>query len=454
MNPSARRSTSSNRAPKARFSLGKGLLAVLILSGACPARDPAAADREYLEKASALNESAIAKMRSGNLDGAEFDLLQAIEYAGGDVQKLRKNLSVVYYEKGVRAIQKNKDFFEASRYLKQALDADPQNARYSKAYASALFLEAKARAAQGMHDRALELYEAGAARDPDNLHVWVQAADYAWSIQRLDKAAVFLEKARGIAPDDRNVRVLEERVRSARREESHSTETSEHFILSADAAQIAREGAHQVLYELEQAYAEVGYKLSVYPKKKIAVVFYPLKDFHTHWKLPNRVDGYYDGKLRIPYSSKGLPEAVMKPIVRHELTHAFIGSAAAHPVPRWLNEGIAQWVEGRQLDMKAKDALVIHQITKRLPPVQHIDSALAHQNNPFNNTEITLAYMKSLTLVEYLVEQGGIWKVMQLVQNNHPGQFENVLKKTFGLDYNTLEANWQIWIERKRYDDK
>ncbi|MCG3175086.1 MAG: hypothetical protein MOGMAGMI_00008 [Candidatus Omnitrophica bacterium] len=453
MSHSARRSTSSNRGPEParkdpRFR-ATALLTALLSAGAGPAW---AADREYLEKASALNDSAVAKMRQGNFDGAEYDLLQAIEYAGGDVQKLRKNLGVVYYEKGVRALQQRKDFFEASRYLKQALDIDPQNTRYAKAYASTLFLEAKARAAQGLHDRALELYEAGTARDPSNLHVWVQAADYAWSIQRLDKAAAFLERARKIAPDDRNVKVLEERVRSARREESHSTETSEHFILSADAAQIAREGAHRVLYELEQTYAEVGYKLSVYPKRKITVVFYPLKDFHDHWRLPNRIDGYYDGKLRIPYSSKGLPEAVMKPIVRHELTHAFIAAASPHPVPRWLNEGIAQWVEGRQLDMKAKDALVIHQITRRLAPVAHLDKALGHQNNPFNNTEMTLAYMKALTLVEYLIEQGGIWKVMQLVQGSEPGDFEKVLKKNYGLDYNRLEADWQVWIERKRYN--
>lgn len=451
MNPSTRRSTSLNRASRARLSLSKGLPAVLILTS-CLCGEAAAADREYLKKALALNESADAKMRAGNLDGAEFDLLQAIEYAGGDAQKLRKNLGVVYYEKGVRAIQKKKDFFEASRYLKQALDTDPQNAIYAKAYASALFLEAKARAAQGMHDRALELYQAGAERDPTNLHVWVQAADYAWSVQRLDKAVAFLEKARAIAPEDRNVRVLEQRVQAARAEESHKTEISEHFILSADAAQIAREGAHQVLYELEQAYAEVGYKLSVYPKNKIAVVFYPLKDFHSHWKLPNRVDGYYDGKLRIPYSSEGLPEAVLKPIVRHELAHAFIGSISPRPAPRWLNEGIAQWVEGRKLDMKAKDALVIHQITRRLPSVEQIDSAFGEQNNPFNNTQITLAYMKSLTLVEYLIEQGGIWKVMQLIQSNPPDRFEMTLKKIFGLDYKRLEAQWQEWIERKRYD--
>ena len=59
------------------------------------------AQNERLLKAMQLNESAIAKMGQKNLDGAESDLLAALAYSNEN-PSVRKNLSVVYYEKAVR----------------------------------------------------------------------------------------------------------------------------------------------------------------------------------------------------------------------------------------------------------------------------------------------------------------------------------------------------------------
>ena len=418
---------------------------VLAISSARPA---VAFSVEDGQKANQLNESAIRKMKSGNLDGALIDLLQALEYANQD-PKLKKNLGVVYYEKGARALNTEKNFFEAERYFKEALAVEPANERYRKGYAAAVFLEAGARAKQGQNEAALSLYQQAAQYDTTNIHALIQAGHYAWVNQKLDLAKEFLTKAKAIDPDNKNVRILESKLGQASSpEEGLETQSSEHFILSADPGYMTQQGSHKILYELEQAYGEVSYKLSYYPKNKIPVVFYPLKEFHGHWKLSNRVSGYYDGKLRIPYAGDNAPMDILKPILRHELTHAFVSSMNHKPIPRWVNEGLAQWVEGRQLDAKSKEAIVIYHAAKRLPKLSELDGALSGQKN---NTETTLAYMKAFSVIEYLIDSHGVWSVWQLIRSYETQpDIEGLFKKYFQSNVNDIDERWIVWLEKHK----
>lgn len=403
--------------------------------------------QEDFKKSTDLNESAIKKIKAGNLNGAEMDLLQALVYSGQN-PKIRKNLGAVYYEKGVNAQKVKKDFNEAKRYLSMALDIEPQNERYKKAYASALFFEASIRGKEGRNEEALRLYKQAAQLDPQNAAAWGQASNFAWSNQKLDQAQDYLDRAKALNPSDKNVKILESRMKEARNESSLERQESEHFILAADPEYIKNLGGHNVLYDLEQAYNTVSYKLSYYPKHKIPVVFYPVKDFRNHWNLPARVNAFYDGKLRIPYYDDKTPVNVLKPVLMHELTHAFISTIGNKPIPQWLNEGLAQWVEGKKIEPKAKDALMIYESTKRSPPIQMLDRILAGQKNS-NNTEMTLAYMKSFSLTKYLIEKYGIWAIMQLIHDySKYNLWDEACAKFFQENTESLEKSWLQWFER------
>ncbi|MEI8344555.1 MAG: tetratricopeptide repeat protein, partial [Candidatus Omnitrophota bacterium] len=188
---------------------------------------------ENTAKAVRLNDAATAKLSAGNLDGAEIDLLQALEYSGNNAS-VRKNLGVVYFEKGTRALKVKKDYFEAQRYFRDALRIEPTSAVYKRGLASALFLEAGQRSRQGQSELALTLYEKAAAADPQNSAVWAAASQQAWQMQKLDKAADYLQKAKTLKPSDKNVQVLEQRLRTPAAEKNYETRQSEHFVLSAD----------------------------------------------------------------------------------------------------------------------------------------------------------------------------------------------------------------------------
>ena len=146
-----------------------------------------------------------------------------------------------------------------------ALEIEPDNERYKKACAAALFSSANSSAKQGRSEEALSFYEQAASYDPKNVTAWVQAAHYAWVNQRLDLAKKYFENAKALSPADKNVQILEERLSKSVPEQNLETQSSEHFVLSAGADYMKNVGSHNVLYDLEEAYNGVSYKLNIYP---------------------------------------------------------------------------------------------------------------------------------------------------------------------------------------------
>ena len=68
--------------------------------------------------------------------------------------------------------------------------------------------------------------------------------------------------------------------------------------------------------------------------------------------MPEWVAGVYDGRVRIPLDDL-YGDTHLSDTVRHELVHAFVDRLSTR-CPAWLNEGLAQWVEGEDLDRAAK----------------------------------------------------------------------------------------------------
>ncbi len=426
----------------------KIVFGVLFLAVALASSSVWAASRTDLKKAETLNNLAIAKVRAGDLDGAEVDLLAALEYSGQN-PKLKKNLGGVYFEKGVRATRAG-NFYDAQRNLSKALETDPEEVRYREAYAKALSIEADSRAKTGQNEDALGLYKKAAEKDPGNITAWIQAADYAWKTQKLDLARDYLDRAKALDAKNKNVLILEEKMAKSDVETGFDSQTSLQFILSThpEGAGIKSDGS--ILADLEKAYDEVSYQLNFFPQNKISVVFYPAGEFHDHWKLPARVNGYYDGKLRIPYAADATFDQ-MKPMIKHELTHAFVSAMAHKPIPQWMNEGLAQWVEGREMDRKSKDALMMMQVTKRVPDIAHLDAAFLGQHNPLNSTGITLAYMKAFSLTQYLIQEHGVWSLTQFAQNTDSSlSSDELFKKYFQSTPEEIEKNWAEWLARQK----
>ena len=105
----------------------------------------------------------------------------------------------------------------------------------------------------------------------------------------------------------------------------------------------------EALSVLEVAYDSLCNLFDFHPENKMHVVLYQSSEYQGMGPRPQWVGAIFDGKLRIPLGMMQYRE-LYRPVIFHELTHAFVRAMTRAKVPLWLNEGIAQLVDGSRND--------------------------------------------------------------------------------------------------------
>lgn len=391
-------------------------------------------EREQLSKAAELNNSGIQKAVSKDLNDAEVDLLKALVYSN-EHPDIRKNLGKVHHEQGIQFLNEPGRELEALRYFQKALEIEPEHPVYKKSYSAALYQMAKKRADSGSVEEALDYYERAALMNPDDINIWVNAADYAWSVHSKMAAQMFYERARAINPLNRNVKVLQKKLTDFTQDESGLSMQSEHFRLIGAPERIGGVDVLEVLKDLEYALNQVLYALNTEFNKKISVIFYPPDAFHYQFDIPDYVVGLYDGKVRLPYPDTSHTLSRMYPVVKHELTHAVLHAIAGRSLPKWLDEGLAQKIEGREIDYEQEELLYNYELSLPMPDIAQIDQHIRSRNR--------WAYLKAHSFTVFLVQEQGMYEVVQCIRGERGLTFESCLESLSGLDMKEFETLWR-----------
>lgn len=101
----------------------------------------------------------------------------------------------------------------------------------------------------------------------------------------------------------------------------------------------------EALAVLEVAYDSLCHLFDFRPKNKMSLVLYTSNEYQGMGPRPEWVGAVYDGKLRVPVEMMRYRE-IYRPVLFHELTHSFVRSMTHVKVPLWINEGIAQVIDG------------------------------------------------------------------------------------------------------------
>jgi len=125
--------------------------------------------------------------------------------------------------------------------------------------------------------------------------------------------------------------------------ETLQLERSAHFRLEFD-GRPSRGDVLEALSVLEVAYDSLCRLFDFRPENKMQVVLYQTADYGGVGTQPDWVGAVFDGKLRIPVNVMRYRE-VYRPMLFHELTHAFVRAMTRYKIPTWTNEGIAQVVD-------------------------------------------------------------------------------------------------------------
>jgi tetratricopeptide (TPR) repeat protein len=201
-----------------------------------------------------------------------------------------------------------------------------------------------------------------------------------------------------------------------------------------------------VVTVLDETWDDFERKLGFVPQRPVTVVLQTAKAFYDTTRAPGWVAAWNDGTIRVPVAGLDRPTPGLVRVLRHELSHSFVASRTGANCPTWLQEGLAQWLEGG--DPWREDAALAR--IARSSPLPRLESL----EEPFvglSEGQALLAYAGSLSAVSYIVKQYGFDGVRRVIASLALGRTgAEALPTALGLRYADLQRSWEKTIVASR----
>jgi hypothetical protein len=324
----------------------------------------------------------------------------------------------------------------ALEYYKRALSFAPENA-------DLLLDSAYMHLRRSEYREALDDLERARHAAPDSADVAKLTGWAYYGLNRLDDAVSEWKRAWQLRPDAEVQHALEKAERDAAEEASYRENESAHFILrfNGDATPAL---AREVLQTLETHFSDIKSELDYTPPEPIAVVLYTSQQFSDITRTPSWVGALNDGRIRVPVDGlSGMTDELSR-VLKHELTHSFITQKTRGHCPVWVQEGVAQYIEGRRSTHAAKGLVYAYD--------QHMDLSLASYEGVWLNLEASdaaEAYAWSLAAVEAIIDIGGMRDISSLLDRLAANSTtENALLDVLGMNYEQLARATADYLRR------
>jgi tetratricopeptide (TPR) repeat protein len=352
----------------------------------------------------------------------DLDALSALEQAGN-----APATAAGYFIAGKHEFDHG-NFSKARAYFEASLRFDSQNPTILNYYAVLLVRTGNATEALPYAERAVR----SAPDSPDALTVlgYVQfAADRTQDAIRSWKHSLELR------PDATVQKYLEKAQRDATAEADYTENESSHFTLKYEGKHTSEALRGQLLATLEAEYDDLVRELGIAPRNSIPVVLYTEQSFFDVTQAPSWSGAVFDGKLRIPINGLTSVTPELARVLKHELAHSFIRQLSGGRCPQWLNEGIAQAVEPKQISHGRLLAELFRD--QREIPLNALEGSFVQ----FSSTQATVAYEESLAAVQYISETYSMSDLQRILERLGQGSStEAALRATIHSDYGQLEA--------------
>jgi hypothetical protein len=252
----------------------------------------------------------------------------------------RRQIVALLDRMGERSLR-NRQPDEARRRFEEALAWEPADLRARRGQGASLLMLDRTTEARAALERAL----LDAPGDADLNYLLGEALERQG---RADEAIAALDKAYAARPTP----ALRDRLEALRRQHGidggFRQAEAARFVLSYDGAHTSPDLEAEILAYLEGQFPELALEFDYTPPESIAVILYGEKDFYAATQAGPDVAGLYDGKVRVPIGGLRRLDPESRGVLRHELAHAFITGKSRGAAPRWLQEGLAQWAEGKR----------------------------------------------------------------------------------------------------------
>jgi tetratricopeptide (TPR) repeat protein len=330
---------------------------------------------------------------------------------------------------------------KAREYFESALRFQPDNSTILIYYAALLVRTGSAAQALSYAQQAVH----SAPQSPD-AYTMLGYAQFA--SDRTKEAIASWKRSLELRPDATVQQFLDKAQREQTVESDFAQHESSHFVLHYEGKQTSEALRSQIVAALESDYDDLARDLGNPPRDSILVTLYTEQAFFDVTHAPTWSGAMNDGKLRIPVSGLSSMTPELARVLKHELAHSFITQLSGGRCPPWLHEGIAQFLEPKNLGSDGHQLAVLFKAQRNIPL-----NALEGSFQGFSGVQAYLAYAESLAAVSYINDSYGMSDVQRILQRISQGNStEAALRATIHSDYGQLESDLAKYLANKYGD--
>ena len=259
------------------------------------------------------------------------------------------------------------------------------------------------------YSAALNLLDHARRIEPDSPDVAKLAGWAYYGLNHTDDAVSEWKRALALKPDAGVQDALQKAERDAQEESTYREGETSHFRLRYNGG-AAPELARDVLRTLEIEYDEISSTLNYVPPEPIGVILYTNQAFMDITRAPGWVGALNDGRIRVPVEGLSSMTDELARVLKHELTHSFVAQKTSNRCPVWLQEGIAQYMEGKRSRSAAGVLSSAYE--------KHMEFSLASYETSWMNLSkdtASTAYAWSLATVETIVYAEGMLSIERIL---------------------------------------
>jgi tetratricopeptide (TPR) repeat protein len=280
------------------------------------------------------------------------------------------------------------------------------------------------------YKQALEYLERAQRVAPENPDVPKLTGWAYYGMNKLNQAVAEWQHALKLRPDAEVQAALEKAQRDKQEEENYRENESSHFSLKySGAAEPAL--AREVLRALETHFAAIESELNYTPPEQMGVILYTQQAFADITSAPGWVGALNDGRIRVPVQGLTQLTPQLSQVLKHELTHSFVRQKTHAAAPTWVQEGLAQWMEGKRSGASAPVLLKVYDAKQAM--------SLKDLEGPWmglSNAVAAYAYAWALANIEYIVQVDGMNDVQRILDRIAGGSTtETAVREVLHSDY-------------------
>lgn len=296
---------------------------------------------------------------------------------------------------------------------------------------------------QSKYSAALEYLERARRLAPKSAAVAQLSGWGYYGLNQMGEAIKEWETAQSIQPSQQLTTMIEKAERDKAAESEAREANSGHFNLRYQ-GEATPQLAAEILSTLEEHFRSIQSVLRFTPAEPIGVVLYTQQAFRDITQAPTWAAAGNDGRIRVPVQGLTSVSDQLSRELKHELVHSFVWQKTRGRCPGWLNEGLAQWIEGRRSDRDAAALIAAYEQGQYIP-LRNLEGSWTR----LPSTAARFAYAWSLAAVESIIANSGTWGIERLFDRfDVDPSFEAAMRASIQTNYADLERQTVAYLRQ------